>query len=368
MTTQREIWRHFDFWLLGAVAVLTIFGMAMIRSAIAGNEELLELYPRQIIFAAVGLVVILIAAAIDYHLWNPVGRVLYIVVVLMLGLVAVAGDALGGARRWIDTGFFLIQPSELAKVVMILVLADYFTRNKLRIQKMSWVIRSLIPTIGMVLWIFLQPDLSTSIVIMAIWFALLWASGLQIKHLLLFAGAGIAAILIGFPFLEGYQQERVINFIAPDPAARFGNIYNVNQARISIGSGGWFGQGYGQGSQVQLRFLKVRHTDFIFSAISEEFGFVGAAVILALLLFVIYRCLRAARLSRDTYGALICYGVAAFIFFHMAVNIAMNLNLIPVTGLPLPFISQGGSSLLSTMLGIGLVQSVVIRHRTLEFQ
>ncbi len=364
---QRETWRHFDFWLLGAVAVLTIFGLAMIRSAIAGNEELLELYPRQIIFASIGFVVVLVVASIDYHLWVPVSRVLYAVVVLMLGIVAVAGDALGGARRWIDTGFFLIQPSELAKVVMILVLADFFTRNQNRVHDLKWIVRSLVPTLGMVVWIFLQPDLSTSITIMVIWFALLWVSGLHWKHVLFFGIAAILIAVIGFPFLEEYQQQRVLSFLFPDPEARFGNIYNVNQARISIGSGGWLGQGYGQGSQVQLRFLKVRHTDFIFSALSEEFGFVGAVAVLLLLIFVIIRCLRGARLARDTYGALICYGVATFIFFHMTINVAMNLNLIPVTGLPLPFISQGGSSLLSTLLGIGIVESVVVRHKTLEF-
>ena len=141
----------------------------------------------------------------------------------------------------------------------------------------------------------------------------------------------------------------------------------MNQALVSVGSGGFTGQGYGQGSQVQLRFLKVRHTDFIFSALSEEFGFVGASLVLVFLGFVLWRILRAARLSRDLYGALICYGVATFIFFHTIINVGMNLNLIPVTGLPLPFVSYGGSSLLSTMLGIGLVQSVVVRHKTLEF-
>jgi rod shape determining protein RodA len=162
--------------------------------------------------------------------------------------------------------------------------------------------------------------------------------------------------------LEQYQQLRVVNFLFPDPNARYGNTYNVDQALITIGSGGWFGQGYGHGSQVQLRFLKVRHTDFIFSAMAEEFGFIGTVLVIGILLFVIFRCLRAARLSRDVYGALICYGFTMLIFFQTAVNIGVNLKLIPVTGLTLPFISYGGSSLLSMALGIGLVESVLI-HR-----
>jgi len=363
----RESWRHFDFWLLGAVAVLTIFGIAMIRSAMAGNEELLVNFPRQIMFATAGFVVVLLTTYLDYHLWNTISRIMYLVVAALLAFITIAGEIQGGAARWLDIGFILIQPSELAKIAIILTLADYFSRTKEQIHNLTWVIRSLIPTFLLVIWVFLQPDLSTSITIMVIWFAMVWASGLKLQHLALFIGAGVIIGIIGFQFLEPYQQERVFGFLFPDPNARFGNNYNVNQALVTIGSGGWTGQGYGQGSQVQLRFLKVRHTDFIFSALSEEFGFVGGVFVLFLLAFIIWRILRAARLAKDTYGALICYGVATFIFFHTAINIGMNLNLMPVTGLPLPFISYGGSSLLSTLLGIGLVESVVMRHKTLEF-
>jgi rod shape determining protein RodA len=339
----------------------------MIRSAIAGNEELLELFPRHIVFASIGFFVVVITASLDYHLFNPIGKVIYGLVTVLLGLVAVGGQAAFGAQRAIDTGLFFIQPSELAKIAIILVLADFFTRESNRRHNLRWILRSLVPTLFMVGAIFLQPDLSTSIVVMVIWFTLLWASGLQVKHIILFGVLGIVLIVVGFPFLEDYQQQRVFTFLFPDPNETFGNNYNVTQALITVGSGGWFGQGYGQGSQVQLRFLKVRHTDFIFSALANEFGFVGAVVVLALLAFVMYRCLRAARIAKDTFGALICYGVTAFIFFHTAVNVGMNLNLIPVTGLPLPFISMGGSSLLSMLLGIGLVESVILRHRALEF-
>jgi len=363
----RDIWRSFDFWLLGAVAVLTVFGIAMIRSAMAGNEELLAIFSRQILFAVAGFVVLIATAWLDYRLWRTISRVLYVIVAVALAIITVAGAAQGGAARWLNLGFILIQPSELAKIVMILILADFFARNQYKEHNLRWIARSLIPTMGMVIPILLQPDLSTSITVMVIWFALLWASGLQLKHLVAFGIGGILLAGIGFPFLEDYQQQRVINFLFPDPNARYGEIYNVNQALVTIGSGGWFGQGYEQASQVQLRFLKVRHTDFIFSAMSAEFGFVGAAVVLILLGFVIWRCLHAASIAHDTYGALICYGVATFIFFHTIVNVGMNLNLIPVTGLPLPFISYGGSSLLSLMLGIGLVESVVLRHKALEF-
>jgi len=192
---------------------------------------------------------------------------------------------------------------------------------------------------GVVAWILLQPDLSTSIVILVIWFALLWASGLKIKHLLITLGSGVLSLGIGLPILllnydpnktdaliKPYQLERILNFLFPNPDARHGANYNVEQSRISIGAGGWLGQGYGSGSQVQLRFLKVRHSDFIFSALSEEFGFVGALFVIALLAFIIFRCLRAAHLASDTFGALIAYGIAVLIGFQVLVNVGMNLK------------------------------------------
>jgi rod shape determining protein RodA len=362
-------WRYFDFYLLGAVAILAIFGIAMIRSAIAGNIELLELnlVGRQIIFFVGGLVIIFITTAIDYHLWSAISRPMYIAMTALLAILSIVGAAVFGSARWFETGVINIQPSELAKIVIILFLADYFTQNQSRIHNLRTVASSLIWTAGIVIWILLQPNLSTSIVIMVIWFALLWASGLQIKHLLLFVGVGVLVPVISYPFLVDYQQQRILNFLFPSPDAPHGELYNIQQALITIGSGGWFGKGYGLGSQTQLRFLKVRHTDFIFSAMAEEFGFIGITIILLLFIFVIYRVLRSARLARDTFGALICYGVATMITFQAIVNIGVNLKLLPATGLTLPFVSYGGSSLLSLLLGVGLVESVIVRHKSLEF-
>jgi rod shape determining protein RodA len=362
-------WRHFDFWLLGAVALLTIFGIVMIRSTIAENIELTEknFVIRQFIFAVAGFIVVFVIASIDYHLWSSISGPMYIITALFLAGLTIAGQALHGSARWFDTGVILIQPSEFAKIVVILVLSDFFTRYQAKIGDLMWVGRSFLFTLGIVIWIILQPNLSTSIVILVLWFALLWAAGLRVKHLLLFAGVAIAAAVASFPFLADYQQKRVINFLFSDPNARYGDIYNIQQALISIGSGGWLGKGYGHGTQVQLRFLKVRWSDYIFSATAEEFGFLGTVVVMLLLIFVIYRCLRAARLARDTYGALIAYGVATLLAFQAMVNIGVNLKLLPATGLTLPFISYGGSSLLSLLLGIGLVESIILRHKPLEF-
>lgn len=351
--------------------MLVIIGIAMIDSAIAGNIELVEnqAVQRQVLFATVGLIGIIITAMTDYHLWVSIGRVLYLVLIIFLSLTlfSPAGEAAFGAQRLLNIGFETIQPSELAKIAIIILLANYFSENRNKIGTIIGIARSTFLTLTLVALIILQPDLSTSIVLMVIWFALLWASGLEKRHLMIFIGLGLLLPLIAFPFLETYQQERVINFAFPDPEATFGATYNVTQALISIGSGGLLGQGYGQSPQVQLRFLKVRHNDFIFSTIGAELGFVGSVFILLLLFFLIWRCLRAASLARDMLGALIAYGVATWIAFQTIINIGMNLNLLPVTGLPLPFISHGGSSLLSLMLGIGLVESVVSQHGKLEF-
>jgi rod shape determining protein RodA len=226
------------------------------------------------------------------------------------------------------------------------------------------------------LWILLQPNLSNVVVMMVIFGVLLWLNGIQIKHLFLIAGVGgllvgsvfgLTALGIRIPFLQEYQQQRIENFISPNKQETFGETYNVDQAKIAVGSGGLFGKGYGHGTQTQLRFLKVRHTDFIFSALSEEFGLVGSVTVILVIMLVIWRCLRAAQKARDVAGMCIAYGVATLIFFQGMVNIGVNLNIVPVSGLPLPFISYGGSGLTALMLGIGLVESVAMRHRQLEF-
>jgi rod shape determining protein RodA len=369
-------WRHFDFWLLGAVIVLVIFGVTMIRSAVAGNIELTtetNLVNRQIGFAIFGFVVVFIIAAIDYHVWSSLNRLLYLGTAGALAILNVVAAAVFGSARWFQLLQFNIQPSEIAKIVIILVLADFFTKNREKIHNLRFVAGSLVYTLGIVVWIILQPNLSTSIVILVLWFAMLWAGGLTVRQLITYGLVGLILLAIALPVMieteviEDYQIDRVTSFLFPDPEARYGDEYNIQQALITIGSGGWFGQGYGQGTQVQLRFLKVRWSDFIFSATAEEFGFIGTVLLILVLLFVILRCIRAARLARDTFGALIAFGVAVLISFQAIVNIGVNLRLMPATGLTLPFVSYGGSSLVTVLIGIGLVQSVILRHKALEF-
>ncbi len=369
-------WRHFDFWLLGAIVLATAFGTTMIRSAVAGNEELLPLINRQIYFALAGLVVIFMVAAIDYRYWISLYIPIFVVMSILLFSLFLSAQAVFGAARWFTVGVLFVQPTEFAKIVIILILARYFEKSQDRPRDLRWIVFSLIWVWGLTIWILLQPNLSNVVVITVIWFVLLWLNGLQLKHLFTFGAAGVVSLGtvvvltflgIRIPFLQEYQQQRIANFILPDPNATFGATYNVQQALVAIGSGGLFGKGYGHGTQTQLRFLKVRHTDFIFSAISEEFGMIGGIMVILVLAFIIWRCLRAAQRARDVSGAVIAYGVATLVFFQGAVNIGVNMNIVPVSGLPLPFISYGGSGLTSLMLGIGLVESVALRHKSLDF-
>lgn len=361
---RKEIWRNFDYWLFGAVVILSIFGIAMIRSAIAGNIDLANSDRNQSLFVIIGLVIILVVATIDYRYWSSLAKLFYVFGVAFLIVILLIGNLAFGSTRWINIGGINIQPSELVKIIMIIVLADFFARNRHRIQDIRTIIRSFGVTAFVVVWIILQPNLSTSIVIFVIWAAMLWLSGLPLKYIALFAVVGLVLAGLLFPFLEPYQQQRIFNFIFPNPNASYGDNYNVEQALITIGSGGWFGMGYGHGTQVQLRFLKVRHTDFIFASMAEEFGFIGTVLVISLLVFVILRCIYIARRAADPFGELIAYGFAALLFFQTSVNIGVNLNVIPVTGLTLPFVSYGGSSLISLVLGIGLVESVAAHSKT----
>jgi len=369
-------WRNFDFLLLGAVVLASAFGVTMIRSAIAGNEELLLLPTRQMYFAIVGVVVIFVLASIDYRYWLSIHWPIYFVTMAFLVALSSLGLAAFGAQRWFQVGVLNLQPTEFAKITIILMLARYFEKTQNDERSWRWIFRGFLWAFGLMFWILIQPNLSNVVVIMVIFGFMLWINGLKIQHLVTVALVGALAVgtLVAFsilglkiPGIQPYQQQRITNFLIPDPQDTYGDRYNVQQALVAIGSGGLTGLGYGHGTQTQLRFLKVRQTDFIFSVTSEEFGMIGGVIIILILAFVIWRCIRAAQKARDVSGSMIAYGIGVMLFFQGAANIAMNLNLIPVSGLPLPFISYGGSGLMALMVGIGLVESVAMRHKQLEF-
>src|SRR5262245_39498537 len=373
---QSKIWRHFDFALLGGVALLIILGIAMIRSTTLTSIDpsIQQSTSRQIIYALIGAVILIAVSAIDYRLWSSLAGAIYAVLIILLIVVLLIGLTTFGATRWIDFGFVRVQPSELGKFLIALTLANTISNHVDEMGNLRFVLRTMLHVGVPILLIFIEPDLSTCIMYVVIWLVIMWAAGLRWQHLAIFSGATVAVLPVGFltilstPSLS-YQANRIIHFLIPDvnsPTYQDA-AYNVQQALISIGSGGWFGQGYGHGSQVQLRFLKVRQTDFIFSAISNEFGFVGAIIVILLVAFVVYRIFRAGQLARDSFGRLLCYGVGSIILYQAFFNIGMNMKLLPVTGLPLPFVSYGGSSLWTFLFGIGLVESVILRHKQIEF-
>lgn len=361
------MWRRFDWLLFGLSVVLTLFGILMIRSSTldAVDPDLINRVPNQIRYGLISFAVLFALAALDYRLLGGVSNWLYGVMVLLLVAVfffGVEGD--GGSQSWLNIGI-PVQPSEIAKVLIIVTLAVFLAQNYEKMGNIWTLIKSLIHIAVPTALIFIQPDLGMTIVFLVMWFTLVWASGLRVKHILIALLVGTLAAPVAVPAvwsrMEDYQRQRITSFISPE--ADRDAFYNILQARISIGSGGLFGKGYAQGPQNVGRFLRVRHTDFIFSVIAEEFGFVGGMIVMVLIGLVVIRILRGARTAIDPLGSLICYGVASFIFFQTFVSIGMNLSLMPVTGLTLPFISSGGTSLLSTLAGVGLVQSVIMRRR-----
>jgi rod shape determining protein RodA len=364
MKNLQNIWQNFDFVLFGAALMLSILGVVLVQSSIAGNPELVDHPQRQTTFLLISLGILFIVAAVDYKYWITLIQPMYLVTMAFLLFVFTA-EARFGAIRWIEVGQILIQPAELAKIVIILALANFFANHQKKVLKPTIIFRSALLVGGLLIWIFLQPNLSATIVLLVLWGAFLWIGGIRIRFILIAVAIVLLVLLIGaltgFSFLADYQRARITNFLFPDPDARYGETYNVDQALITIGTGGWFGQGFGQSPQVQLRFLKVRHTDFIFSVLAAEFGFLGSVLVIMLLVLIIIRCMRISQTASDNFGSLIAYGFGILIFFQSAVNIGVNMNVIPVTGLTLPFVSYGGSSLLTLMLGIGMVESVAMR-------
>ncbi len=365
----RTAWRHFDWMMLIAIVLLMVISILMIHSATLGappGTDLAEAARKQVQFALLGLGVYLGMASIDYRVWYNLYRLLYILSGALLVLALVLGSSeIGDVRRWIDLALFNIQPAELAKVLLIPALAGHLAAQKDRIGWFRTFIGTLALIVAPVAMIFLQPNLSTAIVVAVVGMAMFYIAGLRKRHVAMLAVTALVALPLIWTAMADYQRERIATFL--DPSNDADAEYNLLQAEISIGNGGLVGQGYAQGSQSQGRFLKVRHTDFIFSVISEELGFIGALIVLALISLLLARLLRAASLARDDYGRIMAVGVFAMIFFQSAVNIAMNLRLGPVAGLPLPLVSYGGSSLVATLLALGAVQSVVMRHKKIEF-
>lgn len=368
MMSRTSVWRYFDVWLLAAVLLLTGYGILMIRSAITGAPAFAGYPQQQLIWAILGLVILLVTAAIDYRVLTSAHWWIYAGLVGLLVLVIITGQVNNDARRWIQiTPSFQIQPSEFGRIFISITFAQFLANRRQLIARFDNTIITLIYFAVPVGLIFIQPNLGMTILFMFLWFIMIWVAGLPLRHFVMLGLIGLAVGLAVFPFLADYQKGRITTFLNPEEASS-DDVFNIDQAEISIGSGGMLGKGYLEGTQSQLGFLRAQHTDFIFSVVTEEMGLIfGSLVVLGLMGIILMRILRAASLSPDPAGKLICVGIAAILFFQTAVNVGMNVRVLPVTGLTLPFVSYGGSSLITLFLAIGVVESVLMRQKKQEF-
>ncbi len=369
---KARAWQHFDFILLGATLLLMALGIALIYSATWASAPPSEspwddFLVRQIAFAVAGIGLMLLVSFTDYSIFANINHLIYALTILSLALVYAVGHISFGAQRWINLGVFELQPSELAKVLVIVVLAKFLADRQEDLKRLPNFLLSMLYVGIPIIFIYLQPDLGTAIVLGVSWFAMVMIAGVRFRHVGFMTLLGVVLSPLLWLSLQGYMRERILIFFNPerDP---LGAGYNINQARIAVGSGGLLGQGFARGAQSQLHFLRVRHTDYIFSVLGEELGFVGIVVILVLFIVVIWRILRAAELARDTFGQLIACGFATVISFQVVANVGMNVGLLPSSGVPLPFISYGGSALMALLIGEGIVQNVIMRHKRLEFE
>lgn len=363
---DRRIWRQFDWVLVGIAALLILYGVIMIFSANQNQEDLQDLWWTQLTRAIIGIGVLLAVAAIDYRYYASLYKFLYVVMLAFLGTLFIAAELTAGTLRWLDFTLFPVQPSEIAKIIVIIVTAKILADRDGEMNKLRNLLFSLLLIVPPLVLIYLQPDLGTTIIMGVVWLIMALMAGVHLFHVgLLGLGAALASPVVWLTMAQ-YQRDRVLLFLNPDQTDP--SFFNIQQALISIGSGGILGKGFSIGTQNQLHFLRVRHTDFIFSVIGEELGMLGALLLFALILALIWRIIRVADITSDPFGRLICVGVAALVFFQSFVNLGVNLGLLPVTGTPLPFVSYGGSSLFAFLIALGLVQSVLMRHKALDFE
>lgn len=368
---QRFGWRitNLDNLLLATTALLVILGVLVLYSlGIKAKQVSNQLdTSRQLIYAVVGLVLMFIAARNDYKVLKNYSSFLYMFMIITLVAVELVGATRLGATRWIAIGPFQFQPSELAKLILVVVLAKIYAQNYDYSDQIRVVLRSLAYTLPAVILVLIQPDLGTAIVLSAIWLVMTISTKIKKRYIVAMFAALILAIPIVYPNLQPYQKQRIDTFLNPaaDPS---GTGYNVNQAIIAVGSGGFFGQGLGAGSQSQGNFLPSSHTDFVFAVLAEKLGFVGAIVCILLYVVLISRLIIDGSKSADRFGSMLCIGIATMFVVHVLINIGMNLGIMPVTGIPLPFISAGGTSMMVGLIAIGIVQSVYVRRKGRELK
>ncbi|MGE5550973.1 MAG: rod shape-determining protein RodA [Bacteroidota bacterium] len=374
---ERRLLRNLDLTVLVTVLLLVLFGLAMVYSAThtLNQKDPFFATKRQLLGVILGFAGMALIILVDYHASERFHLAIYLGNLLMLGAVLIFGREVNGAKSWLDLGPIRFQPSEFAKVAAIVTLARHLA-NKEHLDTLWDLVSPLLHVAGPLVLILLQPDLGTLLVFAFITFAMLYMAGTRGWHLALIFGLpmllviGAIAVHLRFgvqlPLIKGYQLKRLTSFLDPAKDAQ-GSGYNIIQAMIAVGSGRFLGKGYLHSTQGRLGYVPEHQTDFIFAVVGEELGFVGGFLLLSLFFTLIWRGLRIAYQAKDKYGSLIATGVLAMFLFHVLENVGMNLGIMPITGIPLPFISFGSSSMSASLWAVGLLENVWARRQKIMF-
>jgi len=355
-----------DWVLTLSILLLLLFGLSALYGSGKTSAEGYQNFIRQGLFGIIGFVVYIFFAGIDYRRLRSLSGALYVLAIIFLLAVLFFGTTIRNTTGWFRIGSIGIQPIELVKILWVLVMSAYLTNRGQRMNEWKNIALLGVLMLGIVALTMLQPDLGSALVVIGTTLVIMLITNIKVTRVLLIMLLIVVIFVAGwFWFLQDYQKNRIQVLFNPslDP---LGTGYHVTQSIIAIGSGGWLGRGLGYGSQSQLQFLPEQQTDFIFAVIAEELGFVGAGLVLLLFGLIIYRSVRIAIKSRDPFGTFVVYGVMLTVFFHVIINIGMNVGLFPVAGIPLPFVSAGGSSLFAMMIAFGIVQSIAIQVRNSE--
>ena len=356
--------KEFDWLLLAAVVLLSVFGLMEIYSVALGqgNLDLINFY-KQILFIVIGLVLLFTFSLIDYRFLKSLRRYLYGFGVLILGAVLVLGSSIRGTRGWFYIGGFGIQPVELIKIILLIFLAGYFADLATRVKTLRHFFVSALTAGFLIFLVLLQPDFGSALMLGIIWLIMVILAGFPKKYLLAVLGVSLIILALAWSFFfKDYQKQRVMTFLRPGENS-LAEGYNISQAIIAVGSGSWHGKGVGFGSQSQLKFLPEAQNDFIFAVIAEELGFFGVSLVLLFFALFFGRCLVAIKRLPDDFSIYFVLGAAGLIFIQMFINIGMNIGMMPVVGLSLPFISYGGSSIFSLFILTGIIENIIIKSK-----
>lgn len=351
--------------LILGIGIITLYSLSLADPEVLGN-----IFKKQLIFAVIGLAVMFFLSMANYHYFISYSKWIYFGTLVVLLAVALWSAPTRGTAGWIGWGAFKFQPVEIAKLSLIIFLASFIAKKKNELTENVRVIASLIMTAILVFLVLKQPDLGSAIILIGIWIGMILVSGISRKTIIILGSIGLLVVGSSWFFLAGYQKARIMNLFHPENDPK-GTGYNVIQSIVAVGSGGMTGKGIGHGSQSQLNFLPEKHTDFIFAVTAEELGLMGAFFILALYALILFRMKKIAQFSENNFGYMLSSGVMIMLFLQLVINVGMNIGIVPVTGITLPLLSYGGSSLVSFLAAMGIILNVgkrqnISAHRSVQ--